>query len=246
MPQRLRLSWYDPPVEVEAGAALEVVVRLKSPRGLVNPGGFDYENWLFTQGYGATGYVREGTLAPLQPTGLSQWWLLQRAKLARLIRTNTPGDDAPLLLTALAIGERFDFEDRHWEALRRTGTSHLMAISGLHFGLVAAFSFLLMRRGWLYLSSTLAHHDLLVASLFSLTCASAYAAAAGFAVPTQRALVMLAVAWAAILSRRFVSMTVGLSTSALCVVLLDPLTVTSASFWLSFITVGLLWQLGQS
>jgi competence protein ComEC len=159
--------------------------------------------------------------------------------------TMTPGVDAPPLLTALALGERFGFDDRHWEVLRRTGTSHLMAISGLHIGLVAAFSFFLLRRIWLRLPGALAHFDLLGASLVSLLCSAAYAAAAGFGVPTQRALIMLIVASFAVLTRRSVSMAVGLSTAALCVLLWDPFAISSPSFWLSFIAVGLLWQLGQ-
>ena len=245
VPPRIRLTWYEPPLAIEAGVSLRVLVRLKEPRGLANPGGFDYERWLFSEGYGATGYVREGGRSEFALTGLSQWWFQRRAELARKIVTTTPGADAPFLLTALALGERFGFDDRHWEVLRRTGTSHLMAISGLHIGLVAAFFFVCVRRIWLHLPGAIAHYDLQGALLVSLISAAFYAAAAGFAVPTQRALIMLAVASLAILMRRSVSMTVGLSTAALGVFLWDPFTISGPSFWLSFIAVGLLWQLGQ-
>src|SRR5690606_10084006 len=54
VPKRLRLTWYSPPAPLAAGQRLELVVRLRPPRGLRNPGGFDYERWLFTAGYGAT------------------------------------------------------------------------------------------------------------------------------------------------------------------------------------------------
>jgi len=246
VPGRLRLTWYEPPIELEAGNALRLKVRLKEPRGLSNPGGFDYERWLFLEGYRATGYVREGDRQRDASIGPARWWLMKRADLARKITAATPGTDAPVLLTALALGERFGFEERHWEGLRRTGTSHLMAISGLHIGLVAALSFFLVRRIWIRLPGVLAHYDLPSAALVSFACAALYAAAAGFAIPTQRALLMLSVAYLAVLTRRFVSMTAGLSTALLFVLFWDPLMIISPSFWLSFVAVGLLWQLGQS
>ncbi len=246
VPRRLRLTWYEPPIELEAGIALRLKVRLKEPRGLSNPGGFDYERWLFLEGYRATGYVREGDRQRDASIGPARWWLAKRADLARRITAATPGTDAPVLLTALALGERSGFEERHWEGLRRTGTSHLMAISGLHIGLVAALSFFVLRRIWIRLPGVLAHYDLQSAALVSFACAALYAAAAGFAIPTQRALLMLSVAYLAVLTRRFVSMTAGLSTALLFVLFWDPLTIISPSFWLSFVAVGLLWQLGQS
>ena len=91
---RLRLTWYDPPVEIEAGVALRVLVRLKEPRGLSNPGGFDYERWLFSEGYGATGYVREGGLLQDAPVTLARWWVRARFDLARRIVAASPGADA--------------------------------------------------------------------------------------------------------------------------------------------------------
>ena len=135
VPARLRLTWYDsPPDTVEPGSVLELVVRLKRPRGLVNPGGFDYARWLFQEGYGATGYVRQGSPAADETGGIARRWLLLRAQLAESIQAAAMSKDAAALQTALSIGERFGFEDSHWRTLQRTGTSHLVAISGLHVG----------------------------------------------------------------------------------------------------------------
>jgi competence protein ComEC len=243
LPGRLRLTWYDPPADIQAGDAYKLLVRLKEPRGLSNPGGFDYERWLFLQGYGATGYVREGSLQSIRTSGIARWWLNGRMKVARAISAGSPGADAPVLLTALVLGERSGFADRHWRGLRRTGTSHLIAISGMHVGLVATFFFFIVRRIWLRLPTAFVHYDLLAAAICSFGAAALYAAAAGFAVPTQRALVMIAIAHIAILARRYVSMTTGLSAALLFVILWDPFSVLSASFWLSFIAVALIWQL---
>ena len=62
VPPRVRLTWYDAPGGVGPGDALAVTARLRPPRGLHNPGGFDYEQWLLVNGYGATGYVRSGAV----------------------------------------------------------------------------------------------------------------------------------------------------------------------------------------
>ncbi|HEY5623764.1 MAG TPA: DNA internalization-related competence protein ComEC/Rec2 [Gammaproteobacteria bacterium] len=243
VPGRLRLSWYDAPFEIEPGQTLALEVRLRSPRGLSNPGVYDYERWLFDAGYGATGYVRSGELALVGDGGIARAWFLARAELERKLASAIPNENAAALAVALSIGERHRFAERHWEAFRRTGTSHLVAISGLHVGLVAAFFFWLARRLWLYLPEAIAPLDLHGAAAVSFFCACVYSFAAGFGVPTQRALIMLSVALLAIASRRRVGMTAGLSTAAMFVLLRDPLATASASFWLSFAAVALLWQL---
>ncbi len=85
-----------------------------------------------------------------------------------------------------------------------------------------------------------------VAASACLLAAGLYAALAGFTVPTQRALIMLVVAQLALLSRRSVDMSSGLSAAVLLVLAWDPAAPLSASFWLSFIAVALLWQLARS
>ena len=247
VPKRLRLTWYDPPPDlIEPGSALDLVVRLKRPRGLMNPGGFDYARWLFQEGYGATGYVREGGSAAHETGGIPRRWLMFRARLGESIRTAAATPDAAALQVALSIGERFGFEDSHWRTLQRTGTSHLVAISGLHVGLVAGLIFLLARRVALRMPVAVASRNAEVAALACLLSAGLYAALAGFTVPTQRALIMLVVAQLALLGRRSVSMSSGLSAAVLLVLAWDPAAPLSASFWLSFIAVALLWQLARS
>ena len=252
VPARLRLTWYDPPPDaVQPGSVLDLVVRLRRPRGLANPGGFDYARWLFQEGHGATGYVRQGRSAAHETGGIGaaggipRQWLLFRARLAESIQAAAMSKDAAALQTALSIGERFGFEDSHWRTLQRTGTSHLVAISGLHVGLVAGLIFLLARSIALRMSVAVASRNAEVAASACLLAAGVYAALAGFTVPTQRALIMLAMAQLALLSRRSVSMSSGLSAAVLLVLAWDPAAPLSASFWLSFIAVALLWQLAR-
>src|SRR5690606_1401237 len=78
VPRRLRLGWYDAPESLAAGEAFALTVRLRAPRGLMNPGGFDYEQWLLVEGYGATGYVRSGERLEHAPAGIARRWLRVR------------------------------------------------------------------------------------------------------------------------------------------------------------------------
>ena len=143
LPTRWRLSWYRPRHPLEPGEDLRVTVRARQAHTLGNPAGFDYEGWLFRQRLGGTGYVRGLSRVTRRQPGLSQWWLRQRAQLYQeFIRTSGARG---AMLGALALGARHDFTTRDWDVLRRTGTSHLVAISGLHVGLVAGVVFLFLR-----------------------------------------------------------------------------------------------------
>ena len=241
VPRLVRLTWYDPEVRVEPGTHFDLLVRLKRPRGLQNPGGFDYERWLFQSGYGATGYVRRGEATPGVTPGVRQSWLRLRARVADLIEGAVPTPDGAALLVALAVGERFAFTDEHWSVLRRTGTSHLVAISGLHVGLIAGFGFFVVRRLALRMPVSVAIRDVELAASASLVLATLYSGLAGFTLPTQRALIMLSVGLAALVSRRSVDLISGFSIALLLVLVWDPMAPLSAAFWLSFAAVALIW-----
>ncbi|HEX6992850.1 MAG TPA: DNA internalization-related competence protein ComEC/Rec2 [Gammaproteobacteria bacterium] len=240
VPKRLRLGWYDAPPSLRAGERFALTVRLRAPRGLANPGGFDYEQWLLVNGFGATGYVRAGERLDTGSPSLARWWLEVRRAAAERLAAAIPDADAAALVIALAIGERFGFTDAHWLSLRRTGTSHLVAISGLHVGLVAMFAFVIVRRAWLLLPQRLVHVDLEAAAAAAAVAAILYAALAGFAVPTLRSVVMIVVGLAVAVSRRSGAWGQGLAAAVLVVLALDPFAVMSASFWLSFGAVALL------
>jgi competence protein ComEC len=239
-PRRVRLSWYDPAPALAAGQALAIEARLRSPHGLVNPGGFDYERWLYLEGFDATGYVREGRIVALARPSLAQRWLRFRAGLIESLGERIPDADARALVLALALGEYVGFEDRHWAAMTATGTSHLVSVSGLHIAIVAGLSFWILLRLILRLPYAVARHALVLAAGLSLIPATAYAALAGFALPTQRSLVMLLVAGILIVARRRSALGGALSLALLGVLALDPTASLTASFWLSFVAVALL------
>ena len=238
-PRRLRLAWYQAPPSLVAGERWHLTVRLKRAHGLANPGGMDYERWLFRQGIGATGYVRPYGNQRLAEADhayvLQQWRQRVRDALRELL---SHGPFAGIVL-ALTVGDRSAMDPEHWQRLTATGTNHLMAISGLHIGLVAGLVFLLTRNLWrrlpllpLYIPAPQA------AALASLLAGVLYAALAGFAIPTQRALIMLAVILLGVLFRRPLAPSQGLALALLLVLLWDPLAAVSAGFWLSFAAVA--------
>ena len=238
--RRVRLSWYDPAPALVAGAALELEARLRSPRGLVNPGGFDYERWLFLEHYDATGYVRDGRIDSSRRFGLNQFWLTFRANLVARLGRLIEDSDAAALVQALALGERGGFEDRHWSVLQRTGTSHLVAVSGLHIGMIGALSYLFALRLALFMPYSVARRAHSLAAGISIVPAAIYAALAGFTLPTRRALIMLLVIQALIIARRRWPLGSGLGLALILVLSFDPLASLTASFWLSFGAVALL------
>ena len=238
LPLVARLNWYHAP-EIEAGQSWRLTVRLKRPRGFVNPGGFDYERWLFANGIRATGYVRneEGNaqLAPGAGFGLSRL----RERISGRIEAALPGDANVGVLRALAVGDRSAIPPARWQMLLDTGTNHLLAISGLHIGLVAGLVYWVVLRLW-GLSTRLSSFrpSPWAAAGAAVAAALGYALLAGFSIPTQRALVMVAVIMGASLAGRTLRPAHALAAALLIVLVLDPCAVLSFGFWLSFLAVA--------
>jgi competence protein ComEC len=242
---RLRLSWYDdnkstaPPrrFELLPGSRWAFTARLRAPRGLRNPGSLDSERHAFAQRVAATGYVRN----PLQArrlsrgAGIDAW----RDHIARRIEAEVAGD-ASRYVRALALGDTRALGETDWETLRATGLTHLIAISGFHVGLVAGFFALLASGAWRFLPALARRVPRpQAAAIAALLGAFGYAAVAGFALPTVRTLLMIAVVVAARLWRRPLRVADALALAAIAVLLLDPLAILAAGFWLSF--AGVAW-----
>lgn len=256
--QRIRLNWYANAPRLLPGQEWRLTVRLKRPRGFRNPGGFDYEKWLFQKGIRATGYVRSASENQKVAEDEGPWLHRVRYRLARSIRVALGAPPPPEetsegrqsafrpspytgIAEALAIGVRNGITRIQWATLQSTGTTHLMAISGLHIGLVATLMFFAARRLWtLFPRLTLMVPAQRLAAPVALAGALGYAALAGFSLPTQRALVMVSVVMIALFRQRHVSPDLSLAAALLAVLLLDPFSVLSIGFWLSFAAVAII------
>lgn len=238
----VRLSWYRGAPPIRAGERWRLKVRLKPPHGFANPGGFDYERWLFLQGVRATGSVRASDDNRRIEPGpgryvVDRWRQDFREHIGHLL-SGVPGEG---LVRALVLGDRTGLTEEQWDVLTRTGTNHLIAISGLHVGLVAAFLFFFVRRAWsLSARLSLALAAPQAASVAAFLGAIAYSGLAGFAVSTQRALIMLAVVLGAVFWARSMRPVAGLILALIGVLVLDPMAVLSYGFWLSFGAVAVL------
>ncbi|MBT5221988.1 MAG: DNA internalization-related competence protein ComEC/Rec2 [Gammaproteobacteria bacterium] len=237
LPDKLRLSWYYPEQTISAGQSWQFYVKLKQPHGTLNPGGFDYEKWLFIRHIGATGYVRQAEAARLLATK-SAWTSISviRQKLADLLAQQDISPASLALIKALSIGDKSQISVRQWQVLSKSGTNHLMAISGLHIGLVAGMVYWLVFKCWLRLPSNY-YSAPQVAACFAFIAALFYAALAGFSIPTQRALIMLGIVMLTIITRRHVKTLNIFALALLTVLLLDPMAALSAGFYLSFLAV---------
>lgn len=239
-PYRSRLSWYDAGETLRPGDCVAAAVKLDTPHGSANPGTFDYEAWLWREGIDATGYIREIKTCDRPPRlSIDRWRAFALERLAAVL------DGSPMqgIIAALTLGARQEISDDQWGVLRATGTSHLVAISGLHIGLIAAWLYLLVR--WLALWLWPRGPVLSLAAGAALTGALAYALLAGLALPTQRALVMVAAGLFAVMAMRRVAASRVLAVAALAVFVWSPVSVIAPGFWLSFGAVAWLIYLSR-
>jgi len=239
-PGAVQLSWYQYAPALTAGDRWQLRVKLKRPHGMLNPGSLDYERTLFSRGIRATGYVRQSSLNRVvgQASGVAAVHRVRQHIGQRLIPHIGEGAAAGLIL-ALVIGDRSRIEADQWERFRRTGTNHLVAISGLHVGIVSGLLLLLGSRLWRCSARLCLHLPAQQAgAIIAIIGAVSYAALAGFALPCVRALVMLCVVLGGLLLRRPVQPYRSLCIALLLVVAWDPLSVMLPGFWLSFAAVA--------
>lgn len=240
--RRVRLDIYQP-LELQVGETWQFDVRLRAPRGRANPGGWDMERHLLRLGVDATGYVRRSAdnarLQAAASTRGTSWPETLRSVLSGRLQTEISDPAGRRLLRGLLLGERDALEAHDWEVMRRTGTTHLLIVSGLHVGLVAGLV-------WFGLAGVgcCARWPRL-AALLVIGAAGGYALLTGFDLPARRALIMLAVAYFCVAWGRRTAPVTALALAAALILVFDPMAPLATGFWLSFIVVaGLLCLLG--
>lgn len=267
LPSRVQLSWPDPttgwqdsslrgtpssrPVPVQAGEHWRLTVRLRKPHGPINPHGFDRERWMWDQGLGATGYVRQTQGAVAERLQAAPWYAGARQRVKTRIEQQVPDARSAGVLAALVVGDQSAVDRSDWDLFRTTGVAHLVSISGLHVTMFAWLATLLVGRLWRCTASVWpqvlwAVPAQTAAALGGVGLAGAYALFSGWGVPSQRTVLMLAVMVGLRLCGRRWPWPVVWLLGLAAVVLLDPWALLQAGFWLSFVAVGILFAADPS
>jgi competence protein ComEC len=237
----VRLSIRENVQPPEVGDRIAALVRLKPVTSFANPGGFDYAGYMAQQEIYVTAFA--GKRSGLRVIGPGQIGLWRdgierlRERLA-LGLENLPSGPSRGLLRALILGQRGELGGVR-DAFGAVGAAHLLAISGLHMGLVWGFSFLLLRlalASWPALA--LRCNAIKLAAAGALVPCIGYALLAGCSTPTLRALVMAACLVGALLIDRPYRPSGGLALAALVIGIIWPHAPLTLSFQLSFVAVA--------
>lgn len=255
----IRLRWDDKPLsgeilsyvgKVKQGQKWQLKVRIKPAHGFANIGGFSYQTWLRQKKLHATGYVKhsiENKVVEVQSSYRQSLYL----QLNEVVNSIALKSQRYHFIFALTFGERGKITAEQWQVLQATGTQHLMAISGLHLGLIASGAFGLMVMFFRFIPIHLLFSEKgkfwlvnknsrIIAFVFSSIVAVFYAYLAGFSLPTLRALIMMQIFIGSKLLAVKLTVTRWLLLSIVCIILLSPFSLFSVSFWLSVYAVTLI------
>lgn len=237
---RFILNWYEPDsIDLNSGERWQFSIRVKRPNGFMNPGGRDYEASLFQQGINATGYVKTGEKMKTRSLTFTQKVHQWRGNIYHDLKTLFP--EINNLIPALSLGIRGELTQDDWDVLISTGTIHLVAISGLHIGLIAGLAFIIGRWFWSLPIYTLHWLPAIkMGAIFAIIAAFIYAGLAGFSIPTQRALIMVTTFMICLLLNWQISRFDMLLIALFGVLVLSPASVISPGFWLSFTAVAII------
>ena len=235
LPARVRLSLHGRQgfVSLAPGQHVMTTAHLSPPSGPVEPGGFDFQRHAFFLGLGAVGYTRTPVLTRAPPDG-SQRVFAARLWVSARVQAALPGQTGAFA-AAIMTGDRAALDQGAIEALRVTNLAHLLAISGLHMGLLAGFVFGALRIGFAAVPALgLRLPAKKIAAGGALAAAAGYLVLSGAAVATERAFVMAAVVLIAVmLDRRALSLR-AVAIAAMIVLVLRPEALLGPGFQMSF------------
>ncbi len=233
-----------PITQFHAGERWQLTVRLKRGHSTANPRGFDFESWALGENIRATGSIKSNAenikLKDLVPRPA---YVLEhlRETIKQRIEHVLAGKAYYGIIQALVIGDDNQISADDWQVFLRTGTSHLMSISGLHITMLAGLAFGLVGFFWRRIPKlAMRLPTRKAATIAGVITALLYALVAGFSVPSQRTFYMLMVFAVALWSGRQLVISQVLAAALLVVVLFDPWAVNAPGFWLSFGAVAML------
>jgi competence protein ComEC len=220
------------------GVRIRVFAKMLPPGEPVEPGAFDFRLRAYFEQLGAVGYARGAALIlPVQPPSgpldaFTVWLAERRLRLADGLEAALPGPPGAFA-AALVVGDRSGIEEADAEALRVSNLAHLLAISGLHMGLLTGLVFAGLRLvlAAMPVPGTRARKT---AAVGALAAGLAYLLLSGATVATQRAFVMMAVAFVAVLLDRPAITLRGLALAAAVVLAIRPMSLMDVGFQMSF------------
>lgn len=246
---KIEVSWY-PNSEKSSdtdipqlGDTWILPVKLKQNHAAMNLGAFDYEAYLFANRIQARGYVWHRAFEPFSVfSGRGHF----RQGLHNHLSEQWKDSEFLGIYQALIYGEKRAISSNQWQVLQTTGTIHLMAISGLHVGILAAIGFGLFSGLWklgvmMSLTMAIKQPKLVWGAVGGVVFATAYMALAGFSIPTQRAWFMVLSVLVFFLFRAKFDPVKSFALAALAVTLVEPRSVLMQGFWLSFGAVALIY-----
>ena len=247
---RIRLRAADVPA---IGSRIVVFARLLPPGGPAAPGAYDFQRRAWFARIGAVGFAYgltrlENAAVEVRGRSFAIWISSLRQRIAERIRLAIPGENGAVA-AALITGDRSAISQVSIQAMRDSGLAHLLAISGLHMGLVVATLFFGLR-ALLALSERIALRYPIKkwTAGAALLGGFAYLMLAGATIPTQRAFLMVGLVLAAVfLDRTAISLRL-VAWAAAAILLTTPESLLSASFQMSFAAVVALvavYEIGQ-
>ncbi|MDF1646223.1 MAG: DNA internalization-related competence protein ComEC/Rec2 [Legionellaceae bacterium] len=244
---RVLLTCYDECPHVSAGQVWRVDVKLKKPQNLGNPGGFNRVRSLDSHHIEWVGYTRRNTFEYLEKGGGIQQQLIKvRAYFSQHLNQHALQPETAGILQALTLGLGHQITQENWGLFRRTGTTHLMVISGAHIGLVAGLTYGGLRRFWSRFGGlALRLPAQRIASIGALLVAFIYSVLAGFGVPAERALIVCFFMLLRHIGHRSFTVWQAFRYALLAVLLFEPHSVMMPGFYLSFVAVGILITVNQ-
>lgn len=248
---KLRVTVYGESESVHAGDRISFISRIRSIRNFNNPGGFDYQRYMAFQKIWTTAYTQGNGLRVLDRSRFrtpAAWMERNRERIADFIRDTISEEDRSVLLQALILGDKSGIPRDTREKFNRAGVAHVLAISGLHIGIIAMVFFALFQK-ILSLSNYLLWQAWVKrgAAFLSLMPVIYYGLLSGLSPSTQRAVIMVSVFLITFVLKRDSDTMNTLALAALAILLVNPPSLFSISFQLSFITVffiiyGLAWM----
>lgn len=235
-PHRVRLSLHgDRSVDITPKPGLKVMVtgHLSPPSGPVEPGGFDFQRHAWFVRLGAVGYARTPLMGVAAPAA-GMWVFRMRMAMSARIQEVLPGD-AGGFAAAITTGDRSAISQTALDALRASNLAHLLAISGLHMGLMSGVVFGALRLAFALVPPLVLRIPARsIAAAGALAAAAFYLALSGGNVATQRAFVMVAVALVALMIGRRAFSLRGVAIAATIVLVMRPEALMGPGFQMSF------------